>query len=172
MSNSFSRLDSNLHVAGNLSAETMDIPSGSIINADVAATAAIGAEKLVHRFPVRYSQNQSAVVADAIEGIHIAAAAGTIASIEVACTSSAPVGDSTVTVDLEKSTGGGAFASVLSSAITLDNANTVRVLEAGTVSSPAYADGDILRINVNATVGTGTLPTGLVATVTLQENPS
>lgn len=172
MSNSFSRLDSNFHVAGNLSAETMNIPSGTIVNSDVSATAAIGAEKLVHRFPIRYSQNESAVVADAIEGIHIAAAAGTIASIEAVCTSSAPVGAATVDIDLEKSTGGGAFASVLSAAITLDSGNTVRVLEAGTVSSPSYADGDVLRINVDATAGGGTLPTGLVVVVTLQENPS
>lgn len=172
MATTYTTMDSNVHIKGNLSAETMDIPAGTIVSADVSASAAIAAAKLVHRFPVRHSQNEGAVVADETVGIHIAAAAGVVASIEVVCTSTAPVGNSTVTVDLQKSTAGGAFATMLSSVVTIDSANTVRVAEAGTLSGTAYVDGDILELIIDATVGSGTLPTGMAIVVTLQENPS
>ena len=165
------RLESNLHVVGRITAETMTIPASTIVDAGVSSDAAIAASKLIHRFPVTYAQNESAVVSDAVQGIHVAAGAGTITAIEVVCTSSAPVGDSTVTVDLLRSTAGGAYATVLSSVVTVDNSTTVRTIEPGTINTSDYIDGDSFTLDVNATVGTGTLPTGLLVTVFFEESP-
>ena len=74
------------------------------------------------------------------------------------------VGDSTVTVDLKKN-----GSSILSAVITLDNANTNRVLEAGTISSTSLAVGDWLETVITATVGTGTLPTGVFVQLELKQ---
>jgi hypothetical protein len=147
-------------------------PSGSITNANIATAAGIAASKVVHRFPLNYAQADGASVADATVTLYVAAAAGEVKSVEVGLGGAAAAGDSTVDVDILKSTGGGAFASMLSAAITVDSSTVIRTAEVGVVSSGSYADGDILRVDVDATVGTGTLPQGIVVTVICEENPA
>ena len=89
---------------------------------------------------------------------------GTVVAFEVgsvtACT-----GDSTITVDLHKN-----GASILTGVITLDSANTAYIVEAGTLSSATLADGDVLEVVVNATVGTGTLGNGVFASCIIRED--
>lgn len=150
---------------------TLKAPAASITNANIESAAGIAASKVIHRFPLTYSQADGSAVADATVTLYVAAAAGTIKSVEVGLGGAAAAGDSTVNVDILKSTGGGAFASVLDSAITVDVNTTIRTSEVGTVSSGSYADGDILQVDVDATVGTGTLPQGIVVTVICEEAP-
>lgn len=166
------RVESNMHVVGRITAEAMTLPDSTVTDAMVASNAAIAASKVVHRFPIRHSQNEGAVVADEVMPIHIARAAGTVKAIEVVVTNAVPVGDSTVTVDLKKGNAASAYASVLSSVITLDNATVLRTAVAGTINTSAYAAGDSFLLDINATVGTGTLPTGIVVTVFFEESPS
>lgn len=147
-------------------------PSGVITNAMIAAGAGIEASKVVHRFPLTYAQADGASVADATQTLYVAAAAGTVKSVEVGLGGAAAVGAATVDVDILKSTGGGAFASMLSAAITVDSSTVIRTSEVGTISSGSYADGDILQVSVDATAGGGTLPQGIVVTVICEENPA
>lgn len=77
------------------------------------------------------------------------------------------VGDSTVTIDLKKN-----GSSILSAVITLDSGNTNRLLETATLSSTALVAGDWLEIVITATVGTGTLPTGVFVRLLLDEDPA
>jgi len=74
-------------------------------------------------------------------------------------------------VDLQKSTGGGAFATILTGTITLDSANTIRVAEAGTLTAgAACVVGDILRVVITVGGSSGTNPQGLVVRVVMRED--
>ncbi len=167
-----SRIESDIYVVGNLSAQTFTLPASSVTNASIQAAAAIDRTKVIHQLHLPYAQAPGSDIATATLDLYIARAAGTVVSFEAAITGLAATGDRSVTVDLHKSTAGGAFASVLSAAITLDIANTIRVLEAATVSSAAYVDGDLFRIIVTQVAGTtGTRPQGLIVTTTIGEAP-
>lgn len=158
------RHDGNFHVAGTLSAEDFTPPDGCIDNAAIEAATGIDATKLEHQFALTYAQ-ANAAAADETRVIHCAyGATGTIVSFE-AGSIAACVGDSTVTVDLKKN-----GTTVLSAVITLDSTNTARVAEAATISTASYVDGDVLEVIVDATIGTGTLATGLFATAILRED--
>lgn len=162
-----------LFVAGNLGARTMSIPAGTISNDAVAAGAAIAATKLEHQFALYYQQAVGSNVAAATVGLHVCrGTTGEIVSVEAALIGQVPDGNRTAVVDLKKSTGGGAFASVLAAAITLDSANTIRVAEAGTVSSADLVDGDILQIAVTLGGDADLHPQGLIVTVNLREDPA
>jgi hypothetical protein len=135
----------------------------------VAAAAGIAASKLVHHFPVSLSQAAGSVVASETRVVHIAKAAGTIAYVAVVTDTAPTGGDKAFTVDVKKSTGGGAFASVLSAVVTVNSSSTSKTPQAGTVSVAAYAAGDVLEIVIAASGSTGTQGYGPCVTVYLQE---
>ena len=88
---------------------------------------------------------------------------GTILNFEAGSIAVA-VGDSTVTIDLLKD-----GVTCLSAVITLDTGNTVYTPEAATITVPAFAQTDVLTVTITATVGTGTLPTGVYCTCNFTE---
>ncbi len=148
------------------------MPAGAIGNSEIEAGAAIAATKVIHQFPLSHTQNDGSDVTTQTEVIHIAYGDGTVIAVEAAC-DQAPDGDETITINLLKSTGGGAFATMLTGAIVLDSGNTDRVLEAGVVSgSNTYSDGDLLEITVVDGVGSGNQGQGLCVTVWLREEPT
>jgi len=148
----------NLVVVGSSS-----LPAGSVTAANIAAGANMETSKLVHRHVLNFQQAEGASMADATVPIFIARATTlTIVAIEIAVTGAAAVGDSTVTVDLKLGNAGGAFTTALSGVITIDNATALRTPVAGTLITTSGADGNILQLVIDATVGTGTLPQGLI----------
>jgi len=150
-------------------AGTLAVPTGSITAQQIAAGANIETSKTIHRHVISYGQANGSAMADATVPIHIVrGTTDSIIAVEVAIMTAA-VGDSTVTVDLQRSTAAGAFATALTGVVTLDSDTVVRTAEAGTLTASTLADGDILSIVVDATVGTGTLPQGLIVTVTIDE---
>lgn len=160
------RIEGNVHIDGQLSCKTLNIPSGTVNDDDVAADAAIAASKLGHQFQLTYGQPNTAATTET-RVVHVVhGAAGEIRAFEAGSIAVA-VGDSTVTLDLQKN-----GTTVLTGVITLDSGNTARVTEAGTIdpAQDTLADGDVLEIVITATVGTGTLPTGLFASVKLRED--
>lgn len=161
-----------LHVAGALSCNSFTPPASCITNNSVVAAALIDRTKLVHQLALPYYQAPGSDIATATADIYIARATGSVVSFEAAVTGTAATGDRSVTVDLHKSTGGAAFATVLSAAITLNSSDTIRVNDAATISSASYVDGDLFRVVVTQVAGTtGTRPQGLVVTLTMSENP-
>ena len=155
-------IQSNTHVNGHLSANTMTIPASAVTKDSILAGTGIEAADMEHVFRPHFSQPNTAATSET-RAVHVCRGAGTILSFEAGSIAKA-VGDSTVTVDLKKN-----GTTVLSAVITLDNANTNRVAEAGTVTVTALADGDVLEVVTVATAGTGTLPTGVFASVNLME---
>lgn len=164
-------IDGSLQVRGSLLCQVFEAPASSVSNNAIEALAGIEATKIVHQFPLRYSQPTGTAIVAFIDHIHIARASGTIVAIEAAITGTVTAGDYTATIDLKKSTSGGAFASVLSATIVLDSGNTTRVLEAGTINSSSYIDGDILQLTGAVAGASGSQSQGLCITVWLRENP-
>lgn len=144
----------------------VSLPSGTVTNANIATAAGIVASKLVSRRSIGYGQPNSAATT---ETRVVFACYGTTATVlQFAAGSIAKaVGDSTVTIDLKKN-----GSSILSAVITLDSGNTNRLLETATLSSTALVAGDWLEIVITATVGTGTLPTGVFVRLLLDEDPA
>lgn len=157
-------IQGDVHIVGALTGASITPSSSTVTDASVSASAAISASKLVHQQIINLPFTGTAV--SGTYGFHIAYGAGTIVAISAGSVTAAS-GAATFTVDLKK---GG--SSVLSSVITLDNANTARVAEAGTISSASYSAGNFFEIVTVATAGGGTLPTGVVISVVLRENPN
>lgn len=157
------RHEGDWHCNGTASFKTLNIPDSTVVNADVSSTADVGQEKLEHQHAKHYSQANSAA-SDETRMVHVVyGASGTILDFRAGSIAKA-VGDSTCTFDLKKN-----GTTCLSAVITLDNANTNRVAEAGTLSVTTLANGDVLEVVIDATIGTGTLPTGVFCELRLKE---
>lgn len=145
---------------------------GGFADADLRSGANLDPAKMRHRHAVSYGQKNGTDVTTETKMVHIAKAAGTIQTIEVVSATAPTGGDKAFTVDLHKSTGGGAFATVLSAVVTVNSSDTDRVIEAGTLSTATYADGDIFAIVVTTSGSTGSQGQGLCVTVNFDEQPS
>ncbi len=145
----------------------------TFVDANIAPGAGIQSSKLDHRHHVAYSQPDGVAVATENRTVYRARAAGELLSLAAAVTGLAATGNSTVAVNIEKSTAGGAFVSMLTAAVLISSTTLLRTNVLGVpAASPAntYVAGDLIRFTVLSTVGTGTLPQGLAVTAHLDEN--
>lgn len=155
----------NLRVRGTLIPAVLTIPSGTVTNAGVAAGADIDITKVRHLHNKTWGQPNSASTTET-RVMHVASLPGQVLSVKAGSIAIA-IGNSTVTVDVKKN-----GTSVLTAVITLDNTNTARVAEAGTISGSQddLVAGDILETVITATIGTGTLPTGVFVNIEVDED--
>lgn len=155
--------------------EAPNLPDAAITNAMIAenANALINAEKAEHQFGVNLEQfDEDTNVAAKKSWMHIVnGSAGEVAAFEAAI-AVAITGDYTVTVDLEKSTGAGAFASILTNTIDFSSSDAVRTAKAAVINTATLTDGDILRVNTTVSGSSGTQAQGLMLTLSLREDPS
>lgn len=159
------RCDEAAYFGATLQAQTLIPSAGCVLDAHVGAAAGIAASKMHHRHSKSLSQTGSA--ATATHPIHVVqGATATLLSFKAGSIAIA-AGAATVEIDLKKN-----GASILTAPITLDSANTARVLEAGTLSATALVAGDFLEVAITATAGGGTLPTGLLVQLELDEAPT
>lgn len=147
--------------------------SGGLTDSDVAAGAGIAASKLVHEHALNYAQAPGAAIVAATVDLHIVrGATGKTVSMDAVVTGAiATGGDRTVTIDLQRSTAGGAFATVLSSTIVLNNASVLRVAQPAVVNASlsALIVGDILRATVAVAGVAGAQGQGLEVSIRLTE---
>lgn len=167
----------NVHVAGQLSSETQSYPAGSVTNAAIAAGATgsyIAYTKVQHQQNIGTELYGPLVTVAALtKWLHIMrGASATIIGFEAAIAVVATGADRTITVDLQKSTGAGAFATILSATIGFTNASAVRTPVAGTLSASSLVDGDILQVVVTVAGSAGAQATGLTCALTLAETPT
>lgn len=161
----------NIWAGSNIFTGPTTLPDGVISSAAKIASGIISADRM-------RDMRRSADVELAATGANIAAVTklvhivrggtGSVVGFEVAITGAA-TGDRTATVDLQKSTGGGAFASILTSVITIDASTVILTATAATIATPALTDGDILQVVVALGGSAGTQPQGLIATTTFDE---
>jgi hypothetical protein len=172
-----SRHEGDLAIAGTLTTTVAPrFPAGSFTDTEIAAAAGIQASKLVRH----ESHNRqlfaegTTITALASELLHIVrGATGTVVAFEAIITTQATGGDRTVTVDLQKSTGGGAFATILTTTVNITNATVIRTPVAAVIGAGgALVDGDILRAVVSVAGSAGAQAAGLLITLTFEEKYS
>ena len=111
-----------------------------------------------------YFHSQTGAVVAATEYVFaLYGATATIKGFRAQITEAVATGaDRTVTIDLAKSTGGGAFASILGGTIGFTNLSSLRAWSAATISNTALAAGDVLRITVAVAGAAGSQAQGLI----------
>jgi hypothetical protein len=151
----------------------VNLGPGVINDANVNLGAAIQAAKVIHRLVAHYAQDPGSNVAAETKDLHIVnGTTGTVINLWAALTGILAAGAYACAVDLQKSTGGGAFASILSAPLALNSTNTIRVATAATITTAGLVKGDILRIVVTISGGSGTQPQGLAVTIDIEETPN
>lgn len=169
-----SRIEGDFYVNGNLSSKTQTYPAGSVTNASIVASAGIAASKVIHQFQVGGQLvAPGTVVDDMNQLLHVVyGATATIVRAEAFITTVASSSGSTINVDLHKSTGGGAFATICSGTVTFTSTYSVRVPYALTLSNASLVDGDILQAVITTPNSSAALPQGLFLSVLLYEDPA
>ncbi len=157
------RFDEHIHFRS-ATFTTIDLPSTSVGNSQITAGAGIEAEKLEHHHSITGNQPNTAATTETRVIHNVYGATGDTLAFEAGSIVAA-TGNATVTLDVLKN-----GTTILASVITLDNANTARVAEAGSISVATLADGDVLEVVIVATIGTGALPTGLFYNLRLNED--
>jgi hypothetical protein len=161
-------IDGDCLVRGTLSVNKFNPAAGSVTDASVNASAGIQTTKLRHRYTKHYAQPNATAITET-KTTHVVR--GTNATIMEAAAGSivANIGGATVTIDVKKN-----GTSVLNSVITLNSSNTGRVAVTGSLNGALVGcvAGDWIEVVVTATVGGGTLATGVYAQVMIDEDPS
>lgn len=144
------------------------LPANTVGDAGVTAASPLNTTKTRRRFNKGYAQNVGAAAAS-VTGVvvHVVyGAVGTVIAVRAGVVVAA-VGAATVTIDIKKN-----GTTILTAVITLDVANTIYIVEAGSVSVSGLVAGDVLTAVLVATAGGGTLPQGVFVDVVIDEDPS
>lgn len=151
---------------------TVNLPANTVDEDDLKAAALLPAANLVTRFAKSADQKTGTDVASETRLIHVAKYAGLVTSVEAAI-DTAITGDNTVVIDVKRSTGGAAFATILSSTLTINSSTSAKTATAATIDATKddYVAGDVFEVIVTA-AGTGTQAQGLNVTVFFEENPT
>lgn len=156
------RVDEAAYFANTLQAATLVPSTGCVLDEHVGAGANLDPAKMRHKHRKTYAQAGTAVAATVplhvVVGATAVVKAVKVGSI-VACT-----GDATLTVDVKKN-----GTTILSAVVTLNSANTARVVVAGTVSVTAAVVGDFFEVVVAVSAGTGALAEGLAVEFEIDE---
>ena len=158
-----------LVVQGNFSAQTMSVPSGTVVNTTVAAGAAIATSKMDHRHAGRYADESTTVSAAQTRYLGAAHTAGTLQSVAFGVYTLPVTGTETVIFDLKRATAGGSLATVLSGTVSITKDSTAKLFYAGTLAYTALAAGDTLWLVITISGSGGTQGKGLYAEVVWDE---
>lgn len=150
----------------------VNLPTGSVTNEEIAASAGIEASKLQTHFRFKDELFAAATTVAAVSKyVFTAHAAGSLLGVEAVITGAIATGaDRIVSIDLKKSTAGGAFASVLSGVFGFTNSSTLLVPVSGTIVTPNYIAGDTFEIVVTVAGSASAQATGLGITIATAEN--
>lgn len=147
------------------------LTDGSIGNDQIAAGADIDASKLIchFRLPAELCSD-AAQVAAVNRYLFTARAGGSLLGVDAAITGAIATGsDRTITIDLQKSTAGGAFATVLSATFGFTHTSTLLVPVPGVIADPEYVAGDIFRAVVTVAGAASAQAEGLGLTLSAAE---
>lgn len=157
-------LDGDVHVRGQLSAQSQVLPASSVGNSQVQATAGISASKVQQQHLAPFSQSGNAVAAtEMIYQQH--GATGTVEAFKVSCLVIAGSGGS-CTVDLKKN-----GTTILTGTVSLGDTDAAYTLKSpGGYTSQALVAGDVLTVVVGDI--TGTVPQGVFAQAVIHSDPA
>lgn len=156
-------IDGDLTVRGTLAPTALNAPAGCIGDTQASGSSPLGVTKTTHRHVRTLAQVHGSAASAERRAVHRAHAAGTVAAVRVGVVV-ACIGDSTITVDVQKN-----GTTILSAPVVIDNANAAYAVEAGSVSVAAYVADDVFEVLVTVSAGTGTLGQGLTVDLILSE---
>lgn len=130
------------------------------------------AQSIIHEPPIVFRVNTGVAVATVQVPLYGAQEVEEIVAVQV-IPEAKPTGDYQYTVDLEKGNGGAAYATVLSGALLVNSSSANRTAQLATIDATKkmLADGDSLRLNIQATGSSGGQGTGLVVTIITRKRP-
>lgn len=132
------------------------------------------AEYVEHEHKLQYSTATDATTVAAVTktlgAIHYT---GEVVEVSVWPVTAPTGGDLAYTVDIKKSTGAGAFATILTGVVTVNSSSTSRTVQFATLSgTPALVRGDALQVVIATSGSTGTQGAGVDVTIRIRENPA
>ena len=146
---SLTRLPTDLLVSGNLAATSMNLPSGSVSNAQVTSNAAIDAAKVNHA--KQAGTDGGLGLAGTFDPKHVivfvATSAATIHKFQAVLNGACTTGTAGFDLNINGST-------ALSAHVTFTSADAAKLVKAGTLSSTVLAAGDIVSIEFTDDSGT------------------
>jgi hypothetical protein len=159
-----------LTVAGPISCQSIALPASTVSDVAVAtpspSSAGIQATKVLHLIQKNYGTVTTTAVTTATQPLHMVYGTScTIQAVMVSVTT-APTGSDSVTVDVRKGNTATAFASILSSALSITAADTARTVYTGTLTTTTASQNDCFEVVVTAS---GTSCEGLLVTLVLTE---
>lgn len=149
-------------------------PVGSIGGNHITADPGnrIPASKVVHHVPIcKQLAAENANIGAVTEWLYGAHAGATFSTIEVFIAAAA-TGDRTASIDFQKSSGGGSFATILSAPMAISSATAIRTAVTAAMSNTTILDGDVFKVVVTVAGSTGTQPQGLLLVIHFDGNPS
>lgn len=159
------RIPGDVVVGGNFQAKTFTLPTSSVTDTNVATGANISYLKLTHMVLADYAQDSGADVATKTNVIYCCRSTlGAVVFDVAVVVDTAPTGgDKAYTVDIKRSTGGGAFSSILTGVVTVNSSSTTRSVNVASISGTTYTlvQGDILEAVVTASGSTGSQGQGV-----------
>ena len=167
---STSRIYGNFDFPGEVSLTgTVSLPAGTVTNTAVLAATNIDSTKVNHRHHIQYTQ--AGTVAAETKLAFIAYRACTVLSVKAAVVTVATGADRELTVEVKTSTGGGALASILSSALSIDETKAALTHYDATLSgTPTMAADDLLAVVIAVSGSAGAQAVGLVVDIVVEEN--
>ena len=155
---------------------TVNLPANTVTSESISSSVPIDASKLVGSWREQrqmFAPGTEIVAVTELLGI-TSGATGEVVGIEAAITTQATGADRTVTVDLEKSTSGGAFATVMTTTVDITNATVIRTAVAGVVDATKIdlVDGDILQLVVTVAGAASAQAAGLIVSVHMRDDPA
>jgi len=155
--------------APNISCKSIKATGPCISNAMIEAAAAISATKLEHRYNAKYAQKAGTDVVSETMPVHTCRAAAVVTAIEVVPIVAPTGGDKQFTVNVRKGNAGGAFATILSAVVTIDQSDASRTVYTATINAPNLAAGDTLDVVITASGATGSQGQGVLVNVHVEE---
>jgi hypothetical protein len=151
-----------------LSTDTLNCQgSGFVNNLSLGPSSLLAAANVRARVPLGSAQ-VSGTVATGEARIFSALASGLLHQVNISLDTVNTSSD-TVVIDLQKSTGGGAYATVLSSTYTMNSSKTARTVYNPSISTTSFSANDIFKVVWTVT---GTSAAGLLVTVHGDASPS
>lgn len=146
----------------------LSFQGGGLRDTDVADGAGIAATKAEQQttviVPLGEDGTADASVTKLIYACH--AETGTIDKFQATVSTAAVSGS--MTIDLQKSTGGGAFASILVSVLDIGTSTAARVPNVAVINDTDLVEGDVLQAIVTSSSSTSE---GLMLSLTTRERP-
>jgi hypothetical protein len=156
-----------------LSCQSIVLSPNVITDAFISPAAGIQYTKNIQKFKKSYAQPPGSAVVAATLDLHVIdGATGFVLFLWAAITGAIATGsDRTVNVDLQRSTGGGAFSTVLSSTIQFNDTSTLYAIEQATISASGCEQTDVFRVIVTVAGSAAAQAQGLIVEAGWQEQP-